>query len=555
MQRAVLYARTSDQDKTDRLESQLELGRTHCQRKGYHILYELSEAEKGASGAAIDLPQLEQVRDLASEGQFDVLVVRDLDRLSRSLVKQLIIEEELRRNGVRVEYVLADFEDTPEGKLQKHIRATVAEFERAKIQERTNRGIRAALKRGSVISAGKAPYGYLVRKTDQGEQYFEPEPREVQIVRCIFSWFVHDKVPAYRIAKRLTERKIPTWSEHPERPKINPRLLPSCHWSCGAVLRILKNETYTGTWTFGKKTEHPIYVSVPEIIDQATFDLAQRQCRQNKRRSSGRAVNALLARRVYCGHCGYKAQVLRPSGTVKWAYYSCPTAISRDHGRECNLPRFRRDLVDNVTWAWVDYFLQNSTQVLEQAAEVYQAPPDHLSRRLEIISTILQERTADWENLVETIKAVEGRAKATIAVDIQRLEDIIDQLEQEKMEVSQRLTDFGSTANNLRMLDQAVQQWKADVVDLRNTYRGRRRIVEILGITGTLFKEPDEQRFIELNHNLISLNPPNRLPLSDTTGQFLDIIPPDCINENLLVRLPLCHQEPGTLHYEITEVP
>ena len=40
-----------------------------------------------------------------------------IDRLSRKLAKQLVVEEELSRMGVRIVYVLADYDNSPEGRL------------------------------------------------------------------------------------------------------------------------------------------------------------------------------------------------------------------------------------------------------------------------------------------------------------------------------------------------------------------------------------------------------------------------------------------------------
>ena len=120
--RAVVYARVSKDDRANEgrnLESQLEMGRTYAQEKSYRVIDEIAEDDRGASGSEIDLPGLNQVRKMALAGKFDVLVVRELDRLSRNLAKQLIIEEELKLAGTRIEYVLADYDDSPEGNLHK----------------------------------------------------------------------------------------------------------------------------------------------------------------------------------------------------------------------------------------------------------------------------------------------------------------------------------------------------------------------------------------------------------------------------------------------------
>ena len=96
MKRAVIYARVSsdDRDKGNRnLDGQLELGREYAIEQGWEIVAELAEDDRGASGASLDLEQLNNAIDLAASGGFDVLVVREIDRLSRRLAKQLVVEE------------------------------------------------------------------------------------------------------------------------------------------------------------------------------------------------------------------------------------------------------------------------------------------------------------------------------------------------------------------------------------------------------------------------------------------------------------------------------
>ena len=145
--RAVLYARVSSDDRNrpnDNLQGQLEMCREHAETQGYTIIAELAEDDRGASGASLDLDKLNRVRDMAHDGQFDVLVVREIDRFARSLAKQLIVEEELKRAGVAIEYVIGEYADTPEGQLMKHVKASVAEYERLKIAERTARARQVA---------------------------------------------------------------------------------------------------------------------------------------------------------------------------------------------------------------------------------------------------------------------------------------------------------------------------------------------------------------------------------------------------------------------------
>ncbi len=172
--RAVLYARVSGDDRGREgrnLAGQLEMCREYARMRGYMIVAELAEDDRGASGASFELPRLNEVRELAQARLFEVLVVREIDRLSRNLAKQLIVEDELKRAGVSIEYVLGEYPDTPEGNLMKHVRASVSEYERLKIIERMVRGRYLKAKSGGILVAKHPPFGYSLELTPDGKKY------------------------------------------------------------------------------------------------------------------------------------------------------------------------------------------------------------------------------------------------------------------------------------------------------------------------------------------------------------------------------------------------
>jgi site-specific DNA recombinase len=160
--------------------------REYVLQQGWTLVAELAEDDRGASGAAFELPQLNTIREMARNKEFDVLVVREIDRLSRKLAKQLVVEEELTRMGVEIVYVLADYDDSPERRLSKHIRATIAEYEREKIMERMIRGRLLKVRAGHVLVHSTPPYGYQVAKSQSGKTTLAPEESEAKIVRIIF---------------------------------------------------------------------------------------------------------------------------------------------------------------------------------------------------------------------------------------------------------------------------------------------------------------------------------------------------------------------------------
>ncbi len=186
---------------------------------------------------------LNRVLEMAQDGAFDVLVPREIDRLSRNLAKQLIVEEQLKRHGVDVEYALCDYPDTPEGRLNKHIRATIAEYEREKINERVVRGRQNKVKAGSVLVYQRPPYGYQVVEED-GKWKLVVHESEAQIVRLIFKWYANgdengNVMSLAEITRRLSAMAIPTRGD---KKRWNKKR--GCgEWPKTTVHRMLKNET------------------------------------------------------------------------------------------------------------------------------------------------------------------------------------------------------------------------------------------------------------------------------------------------------------------------
>jgi site-specific DNA recombinase len=212
-ERAVLYARVSGDDRRREgrnLTGQLKMGREYAREHGYQVVAELAEDDRGASGALFDLPQLSRALDMAAAGEFDVLVVRELDRFARSLVKQLLVEEEFKGNDVQIEYVLGEYPDTPEGSLQKNVKASVAEYERLKTAQRTKRGKRQKAQSGKVLVFARPPYGYRV--VDSMLAVYEPE---AIVVRLIYEWYTHGdedskSLPIRAIVRKLNDLGAPT---------------------------------------------------------------------------------------------------------------------------------------------------------------------------------------------------------------------------------------------------------------------------------------------------------------------------------------------------------
>lgn len=142
--RAAVYARVSTQDQEP--ENQLQELRRYMQAREWTAV---EYVDRGVSGAKDRRPALDQLVTDARRRRFDVLVCWRLDRLGRNLRHLVTLLEDLQHLGVTF-VSLGDGIDctTPAGKLQLHILAALAEFERSRLRERTLAGLARARAQG-----------------------------------------------------------------------------------------------------------------------------------------------------------------------------------------------------------------------------------------------------------------------------------------------------------------------------------------------------------------------------------------------------------------------
>src|SRR5271170_7973517 len=113
--------------------------------------------DEGYSGATLERPGLERVRDLAAEGQIQVMLAYSPDRLSRKYAYQILLIEEFARHGVETVLVKSPQGDSAEDQLLVQFQGMIAEYERAQILERSRRGKRHRAQSGEVSVMSNAP--------------------------------------------------------------------------------------------------------------------------------------------------------------------------------------------------------------------------------------------------------------------------------------------------------------------------------------------------------------------------------------------------------------
>ena len=145
--KAAIYARVSTLDQEP--ENQLQELRRYVEARGWTGQ---EYVDRGVSGSKDRRPALDQLVVDAKRRKFDVVCCWRLDRLGRNLRHLVTLIEELETLGIAFVSLGEGIDcTTPAGKLQLHILAALAEFERARIAERVRAGLTRARAQGRTL--------------------------------------------------------------------------------------------------------------------------------------------------------------------------------------------------------------------------------------------------------------------------------------------------------------------------------------------------------------------------------------------------------------------
>ncbi len=377
--KAVVYTRVStvEQAKGYSLPTQLESCRAYAGERAYIIVAEFSDKH---TGTEIDRPGLNQLLQFVASEDVDIVIVHDLDRLSREPAYQAILEMELASSGVHVDYVLGQYEDSPEGDLSKMIKGAISKYENRQRVERSRRGKMGRARSGYVIATGaRAPYGYTyISEPHKG--WLVIDEAEARVVRQIYAWLLEGQT-CYAIARTLHEQHILTRGDLFD--AVAKKAQPGA-WSPSTVRRMVVNETYKGVWYFGKTRRQKvngkivqkatpkdewIAVDVPAIIDAEIWEHAQGMLAKNKQEATRNTRRHYLLRGLVFCRCG-RRWTGRYKNHLKRAYYRCPVTEKERWMCSCDMPGgIRQEKFEDAIWNTVSGALLNPENLRVELAQ------------------------------------------------------------------------------------------------------------------------------------------------------------------------------------------
>jgi site-specific DNA recombinase len=347
--RAILYARVSTDEQARSgysLAQQIEALRAYSAREGYEILEEVSDP--GQSGASLERPGMDRVRDLVAAGGVSVVLAQDRDRFAREPAYLYLLKREFKEHDTKIRALNDRGDDSPEGDLTDGIIDQLAKYERAKMAERSRRGKLRKAREGKVIAGrmarfGSANYGFALNDARDG---LIVDKEKMAIVRLIFRMVGVEGQPINAAKRTLDAAGVPTATGKPR-------------WSVSTLRDIISNDVYRphsfeeveslispevaapldpqqcyGLWKWGTtrhirshvsevgpdgtrvyRTQHKsmvrpeeewVYVPVPDSgVPREWVDSARDAIRDNRRHSNaGRRFWELSGGILRCGECG-----------------------------------------------------------------------------------------------------------------------------------------------------------------------------------------------------------------------------------------------------------
>jgi site-specific DNA recombinase len=496
--KVAIYVRVSTQRQAQAQTSaqQLERLRAQLQAENYELLAQDIFDDEGYSGASLKRPALDRLRDAVAQNRFDRVLMTAPDRLARNYVHQVLLLEELQKQGCRVEFLDRPLSQDPHDQLLLQIRGAVAEYERTLIVERTRRGRLAKLKAGSLLPWTLPPFGY---RTDPDRPR---DPRTVRIdqaqgvmVQEIFTRYLQTGVTLYSLALELQARQVAT----PRGRRL---------WNLGTLRGILSNPAYTGLLYAQRKEPKPVvnrrsplrpvgqthysYVEqspdhwllvarIPALISQEQFQQVQEKLSHNQRcaRRNNHAHDYLLRALVSCGHCQLTATG-RASGDH--SYYVCKgkgPAIWSRREEKCPGRSIPASQLDQLVWRDLSEILEHpeSLRYALERAHGGHWEPEYLQKR----RAQLQAGQAQLQRQLERLTEAYLSEVVPLAEFQRRRQDAEQQL-QSLLQTERQLEADSQQQSQVASLARSIEDFAAR---LRGSleqadFEQKRQLVELL---------------------------------------------------------------------------
>ena len=351
--RAGIYLRLSSKDieENNSIEAQREITTNYAIKKGYKIVKEY--VDNGYSGILDSRPALDQMMIDISRGFINMVIVKDISRLTRNKNKTgWYTEIFFPDNDVRFISVTEFIDSGERYEIDDTImlRGIANQYYITDISKKV-RANKMAMKESGQFVENRAPYGY--KKAEDDKHKILVDENVVDNIRTIYNMYIDEKTST-QIAEYFNNKKIKNPSRYMKMKNATKK------WSSEQINDILRNPFYIGNtimnkyetncltkkciknknrdnWIIKENTHEP-------IIDKEIFEKVQ-EIKKNKKGREGVKHQYLLRDLVYCGHCKrkYQYKVYRSYDKKRFLYESSGFNCSYLYKKKCNNKTYMRE--------------------------------------------------------------------------------------------------------------------------------------------------------------------------------------------------------------------
>jgi len=431
IKRCAVYTRVSieaSEHEFNSLDAQRESAENYIKSQkenGWVILPEHYD-DDGYSGGNTERPALKRLLSDVEAGKIDIILLYKMDRLSRSLLDFMKLNEMLEQHNVSFVSVTQDINtSTSSGRMMLNILMTFGQYEREIIADRIRDRVAGAKRRGKYCG-GPPVLGY---NANHKTKKLEVNHSEALVVREVFEQY--SKLGSALEVIRIMDKKgyhTKEWISKRGRRHTGKRFIPD------TIYRILNNVLYIGQVRHGDKCykgEHKA------IIDKKLWDKVQFILRQNAPVAPGVRKTAIVSPfkgLLVCGHCGGSFGITYTSkDDRRYMYYICMKDEDRTD-RQCPLRRISAGEVDRL--------------ILRQMERIFKTP-SMLTKNFNHLAAMENERREALLNRKTELETEQGniRAKLKAGGDVAEMRRQFTEVTQTLDEVESELKELGKNVS------------------------------------------------------------------------------------------------------------
>ena len=452
--------------------------------------------DDGFSGVNFERPEFQRMLSDIREGKIDCVIVKDLSRFGRNYIESgRYIEKIFPMLGIRFIAITDGYDSINEDMGSDMIipfknLINDAYCRDISIKIRSHMDIKR--RNGEYIGAFAA-YGYL--KDKENKNHLIIDEYAADVVRDIFSMklcgmsqqAIADKLNADGILPPLQYKKsIGVDLNSSFAKSVKPR------WSYNAVLRILKNEVYTGMVVQGKCTtpnykikkrihkDKTEWIRVEDmhdaIISKSEFALVQEILLRDTRVSPEKSEVFLFSGMIFCADCGEPmVRKTVPAGGKRYVYYVC-SGNKQDKNRcsthEIAESTLKENILETIK-AYIDQMMGLADALdISNKAPMKKPEVEKLDARIEALKADIETCNKRRKNLYEDFK------DGILSKD--EYYAIRDQYEGELNQIQIAISRVSDERDRLLSNGTGRQEWMDEVLKYKGVTKLSRRMLTFL---------------------------------------------------------------------------